>query len=101
MSNKDVRILYTNWVGVTEWRTILPHRIYWGQNEWHKTEQWILDGLCRSRKLMRSFAVLGIKAWVPVKGDSDVLPTGDGQGNGTGLHGQVVHLPDLPQDSSP
>lgn len=38
-----VNICYTNWKGETSIRLIEPLRIYFGSNQWHPEEQWLLE----------------------------------------------------------
>src|SRR5581483_7715488 len=59
--NKAVRILYRNWKGELALRVIVPTgELYWGKNQWHKEEQWLLDAVDIEKCAVRSFAILGI-----------------------------------------
>ncbi len=60
---QKVRIIYTNWEGVTAIRNILPIRIFFGSNEWHKENQWLLEALDLDKSASRTFAMKDIKAW--------------------------------------
>ena len=64
---QEVRVVYTNWKGVTAIRNIIPVRIYFGNNEWHSESQWLLEALDLDRKAIRTFAMKDIRAWF-VKG---------------------------------
>ena len=39
--NQKVKILYTNWKGVTSYRNIVSKSVEFKSTEWHKEEQWI------------------------------------------------------------
>lgn len=58
-----VKILYTNYRGETAVREILPIKIWFGKNEWHTEEQWLLDAFDIDKKANRAFAMKNIKAW--------------------------------------
>ena len=60
---KEVKILYTNWKGVTRERTIVPIRIEFMKTKWHKEEQWILVALDIEKQEERCFAIKDIKKW--------------------------------------
>lgn len=61
--NMKVIIDYTNWKGERSTRTILPIRIYWGSNEWHKENQWLLEAHDIDKKAVRNFALKDIHSW--------------------------------------
>lgn len=61
-----VIIDYTNWKGERSIRTIIPIRIYWGSNEWHKEEQWLLEAHDLEKQALRNFAMKDIHSWTPV-----------------------------------
>lgn len=63
MDKKQVKILYTNWKGETEYRNIIPTSIEFKSTEWHKEEQWILDAFDTDKNVSRGFAVKDIKEW--------------------------------------
>jgi predicted DNA-binding transcriptional regulator YafY len=56
---------YTNWKGERSSRTIIPIRIYWGSNEWHKIEQWLMEAHDIEKKAPRNFALKDIHSWTP------------------------------------
>jgi hypothetical protein len=58
-----VTIDYTNWRGERSLRRIVPEGIYWGSNEWHPKEQWLLDARDLDKRETRAFAVKGIHSW--------------------------------------
>ena len=64
MSEKAVRILYTNYRGETALRTIVPERIYFGSTQWHPEEQWLLEAEDSEKGVMRTFALKDVRAWV-------------------------------------
>jgi predicted DNA-binding transcriptional regulator YafY len=61
-----VIIDYTNWKGERSNRTILPTRMYWGSNEWHKEDQWLLEAHDIEKGALRNFALKDIHSWTPV-----------------------------------
>ena len=61
--NKKVKILYTNWKGVTSYRNIIPKNLEFKSTEWHKDEQWILNAYDVDKQADRGFAVKDIKEW--------------------------------------
>ena len=62
-----VQILYTNWEGKTELRTIVPSQISFMKTVWHPEEQWVLLAWCCNRKADRIFAIKDIKEWIVPK----------------------------------
>lgn len=60
---KQVKILYTNWKGVTSYRSIIPKSIEFKSTEWHKDEQWILNAFDVDKNADRNFAIKDIKEW--------------------------------------
>lgn len=62
-SDRSVRIVYTNYKGVTAIRRILPEKIYFGSNEWHPAPQWLLDAIDLDKEAPRTFAIKDIRAW--------------------------------------
>lgn len=53
----DFRPLYTNWSGETRRRHIRPTKIYFGSNEWHPEEQWLMDAVDLETGQTRTFAM--------------------------------------------
>lgn len=62
-SHDNVRILYTNYRGETELRTIEPISLYFGEHERHSGPQWLLDAWCFERGSTRTFAMKDIHWW--------------------------------------
>ncbi len=60
---KQVKILYTNWKGITSYRNIIPKSIEFKSTEWHKEEQWILNAFDVDKSADRGFAIKDIKEW--------------------------------------
>jgi predicted DNA-binding transcriptional regulator YafY len=58
-----VSVVYTNFKGRTAVRRILPKNFFFGNNEWHKEEQWLLLALDLDEGVERTFAVKDIKCW--------------------------------------
>ena len=61
---KIVKILYTNWKGVTSYRNIIPESIEFKATEWHPEEQWILNAFDVEKNAIRGFALKDIKEWI-------------------------------------
>lgn len=59
-----VEIDYTNWRGERRKRTIIPVRMEFSENEWHKGNQWLLVAYDDEKGgLPRTFAMSGIHSW--------------------------------------
>lgn len=71
--SRVVQFLYTNWKGETALRRVLPVRIYFGCNDWHTDEQWLLDAIDLEKDAERTFALNDIHAWNPPPGRYAVL----------------------------
>lgn len=54
---------YVNWKGEREPRNIIPRRIFFGSNEWHKESQYLLEAWDMDKEAMRTFALSGIIKW--------------------------------------
>jgi predicted DNA-binding transcriptional regulator YafY len=68
-SPKWVTFLYKNWEGKTAVRRVYPLKIYWGSNQWHPTEQWLLEAFDIDKEDTRSFALNSISGWTPITSD--------------------------------
>lgn len=60
---KQIKILYTNWQGITSYRNIIPQNIEFKSTKWHKEEQWILNAFDIDKQADRGFALKDIKEW--------------------------------------
>lgn len=60
---KIVEIDYTNYRGERGVRQIQPKKLFFGSNEWHPKEQWLLEALDLSKKADRLFAMSEIHSW--------------------------------------
>ncbi len=60
---KSVKIIYTNYKGETGVRNILPKEIFFGSNEWHKENQWLLIAYDLDKEVDRTFAMKDIHTW--------------------------------------
>ncbi|MBI4948247.1 WYL domain-containing protein [Candidatus Berkelbacteria bacterium] len=58
-----VTISYTNYRGEKSDRRIVPLKIWFGSNEYHKDNQWLLDAFDITKDAIRSFAVKDITSW--------------------------------------
>ncbi len=63
-----VSIDYTNWRGVRGRRDIVPMAISFGSNEYHKTDQWLLEAFDLNKGEPRSFAMSDIHSWASKEG---------------------------------
>lgn len=63
MEPMTVVVLYTNHRGETRLRTILPLKIYFGNNQWHPKSQWLMEVFDAEKCENRIFALAGIKEW--------------------------------------
>ena len=63
-TKQQVKILYTNWKGVTSYRNIVPKSIEFKSTEWHNEEQWILNAFDLDKNADRGFALKDIKEWI-------------------------------------
>lgn len=52
---------YTNDKGETAIRNIMPVTLYFGSNEWHPEEQWLLVAWDTDEKALRTFSLKGFK----------------------------------------
>lgn len=59
-----VQVVYTNWEGTTAIRTILPLRFYYGNTEYHKEMQYLLECFDVEKKAKRTYAMKGIMKWL-------------------------------------
>lgn len=60
---KTVKIVYTNYKGVTATRHIVPVEILFGHNEWHTQDQWLMRALDIEKNAERTFALKDISSW--------------------------------------
>lgn len=59
-SNKQIIVLYTNWKGKTEKRTIIPWVAYWGHTEYHPEDQFLLKCWDVEKQAERTYAMKDI-----------------------------------------
>lgn len=62
---KEVIIDYTNWRGERSLRRILPLETFFGLNEFHPGEQWLLKAIDVEKNVERVFAMKDIHSWKP------------------------------------
>lgn len=60
---KKVTLVYTNYKGETSIRHVIPQRIIFGSNEWHKEDQWLMEATDLEKNAMRTFSMKDIRAW--------------------------------------
>lgn len=51
---------YRNYKGITSNRKVIPINIYWGSNEYHEGDQWLLKAFDLDKNEIRFFAVRDI-----------------------------------------
>lgn len=64
MNQKQVKIDYTNWRNERGIRAIIPHKIYFGSNEWHPTPQYLLEAWDVEKEAFRTFSLQKIHQWI-------------------------------------
>lgn len=62
-AEKVVTIVYTNYNGNTGVRQVIPKEIFFGHNEWHKEDQWLMSAYDLQKEAERTFALKDVKAW--------------------------------------
>lgn len=62
-----VEVDYTNWRGERTDRRIVPIRIFYGMNSWHREHQWLLEAFDIGKGEPRIFAMSQIHSWKPEK----------------------------------
>ncbi len=60
-----VVIDYTNYRGERSTRRIVPRRIWFGDNDYHKSAQWILRAYDLDKQADRDFALKDVHSWTP------------------------------------
>lgn len=65
-----VEIVYTNYRGVRAHRRILPQQIWFGKNQWHPQDQWLLEAFDLGKQAIRTFSMKNIHSWRP-----DAMPS--------------------------
>lgn len=60
---QTVVIAYTNYRNEASVRQIIPKKIYFGSNQWHKEPQWLLKAYDLDKKADRHFAMADIHSW--------------------------------------
>lgn len=64
MNEKEiVFIVYTNYKGKTSVRRIIPKQLFFGHNEWHTEDQWLMVAYDLEKEADRTFALKDVKAW--------------------------------------
>lgn len=55
--NQVLTFGYTNWKNQYNERRVVPIRIFFGKNEYHKEDTWLMEAYCLDRKENRTFAL--------------------------------------------
>jgi predicted DNA-binding transcriptional regulator YafY len=58
-----VKIDYTNWRGERAVRRVVPLRLEFTSNEWHKDEQWLMFAIDLLKMEERAFAISNVHSW--------------------------------------
>ena len=53
----NLHVLYRNWRGEVGWREVRPVELFWGKNDYHPEEQWLLHCLDAGKGEARTFAL--------------------------------------------
>jgi len=61
--SKAIKIKYTNWEGKTATRYIIPQKLWYGDTEWAKEDQWLLTAYDLDKRAIRHFELRGLKEW--------------------------------------
>ncbi|WP_038367787.1 hypothetical protein [Bosea sp. UNC402CLCol] len=61
---------YTNWRGETAERTFIPHRVFFGSNEWHPEPQVLIEAMDCEKGALRTFAAAGFAHPAPATVES-------------------------------
>lgn len=71
--NPPLTIVYTNWRGETEERTIIPIQHWYGTTEWHPAPQWMIKAFDVQLGMVRDFAWAGIDFQGKSQGEADAV----------------------------
>lgn len=63
--SQSVTIDYTNWRGERRKRNIIPRRMRFGSNEWHRTPGWLMDAFDLDACEERTFSLANVHSWSP------------------------------------
>lgn len=58
--NNPLQFEYVNWKGEKGIRTVIPQEIYYGENDFHKGNQWLLQAYDVDKQDIRHFAIKDI-----------------------------------------
>lgn len=61
-----IKLIYKNWRGEISERKIIPLSVFWGENKFHKGEQWLMKVFDLDKKDYRTYSLKDIKEWVHV-----------------------------------
>jgi hypothetical protein len=62
-----LRFRYAHPDGETADCLVKPLRFYHGESPWHEGPQWLLDALDLDKRVMRTFALNAVLAWLPLE----------------------------------
>jgi Predicted transcriptional regulator len=69
VSNNPLQFEYVNWKGERNARTVIPQEIYYGENDFHKGNQWLLKAFDVDKQAIRHFAIKDIIKFIDNKED--------------------------------
>jgi predicted DNA-binding transcriptional regulator YafY len=58
---------YTNWKSELGTRKVFVYGVFWGSNEWHNEEQWLLHALDEEKGATRYFAMKDMKNVIKIR----------------------------------
>ncbi len=58
-----IKVVYKNWRGEIGLRRIIPLDIFYGSNEFHKEQQWLMRVWDVDKKDYRTYALRDIQEW--------------------------------------
>ena len=64
MEDREVKIIYKNYLGEIRVRHIIPSRIWFGKTEFHPQDQWFMKAWDIDKKEERDFALKDIQSWL-------------------------------------
>jgi hypothetical protein len=70
MDTRAVKIVYTNYKGITAERCIVPISVEFGSSPWHPEPQWLLKAMDMDKQQERSFAIKDIRSWSPAMAEN-------------------------------
>ena len=57
---KSIKVKYKNWQGEVGVRTIIPEKVWYGNTDYHKEDQWLMDVWDVDKDAERTYAMMYI-----------------------------------------